>query len=522
MELTLQWLLEESELVGLKLLTCKEHLGNIISGVNIMDNPDTVRWIKPGELVLTTGYVFRENPSLQESTIADLRKAGCSALCIKSKRFLDEIPQPMLDASQKEGLPIIELPPDYSLADISETVSKHLFQEQFQDAIREQTLLNTLFNCYFQGRSMGEILKILSDYTASSVFILDNNTLSNWFSLTPQDASLLPDDESPKLEILFSRSLKSQVYFQGSIRTAGLLPFSNPSYTLCILYDEGKEPNWNTLSHALMILDFSRNNKEIHHPQVMNYYDSFFHFLMSEENFSESYQLQLCGYYGLPQPANCICALISAPAQTEPSSLKHLANEYDKELRQSGFSESSYFIAWNKSGICICFFPAKDQNLSPAIQEFLGNRETVCGISRPYAIPLREAYREAVLMLSLSRIFSDRKLFFFQDYLIFWNISKLPEGEKESIYRMTIQPLVDYDKKNDAGLTETLMEYFECHLNATLAASKLYIHRNTFLKRMEKIQSLIAFHPDDHHNLFSIYYGLCVYLFDNAIPERVD
>ena len=522
MELTLQWLLEESELVGLKLLTCKEHLGNIISGVNIMDNPDTVRWIKPGELVLTTGYVFRENPSLQESTIADLKKAGCSALCIKSKRFLDEIPQPMLDVSQKEGLPIIELPPDYSLADISETVSKHLFQEQFQDAIREQTLLNTLFNCYFQGRSMGEILKILSDYTASSVFILDNNTLSNWFSLTPQDASLLPDDETPKLEVLFSRSLKSQVCFQGSIRTAGLLPFSNPRYTLCILYEEGQEPNWNTLSHALMILDFSRNNKEIHHPQVMNYYDSFFHFLMSEENFSESYQLQLCGYYGLPQPANCICALISAPAQTEPSSLKHLANEYDKELRQSGFSESSYFLAWNKSGICICFFPAKDQNLSPAIQEFLRNKETVCGISRPYAIPLREAYKEAVLMLSLSRIFSDRKLFFFQDYLIFWNISKLPKGEKESIYRMTIQPLVDYDKKNDAGLTETLMEYFECHLNATLAASKLYIHRNTFLKRMEKIQSLIAFHPDDHHNLFSIYYGLCVYLFDNAIPERVD
>ena len=58
MELTLQWLLEESELAGLKLLTCKEHLSNAISGVNIMDNPDTVRWIKPGELVLTTGYVF--------------------------------------------------------------------------------------------------------------------------------------------------------------------------------------------------------------------------------------------------------------------------------------------------------------------------------------------------------------------------------------------------------------------------------------------------------------------------------
>lgn len=363
---------------------------------------------------------------------------------------------------------------------------------------------------------MGEILKILSDYTASSVFILDNNVLSNWFSLTPQDSALLSDDELPKLEVLASHSLKSQVCFQGNSRTAGLLPFSNPRYTLCILYEEGQEPNWNTLSHALMILDFSRNNKEIHHPQVMNYYDSFFHFLMSEENFSESYQLQLYGYYGLPQPANCICALISVPPQIKPSSLKHLANEYDKELRQSGFSESSYFIAWNKSGICICFFPSKDQNLSPAIQEFLVNTETVCGISRPYAVPLRQAYKEAVLMLSLARIFPERKRFFFQDYLIFWNVSKLSEEEKEAIYRMTIQPLVDYDEKNDAGLTETLMEYFECHLNATLAASKLYIHRNTFLKRMEKIQSLIDFHPDDHNNLFSIYYGLCVYLFDNT------
>lgn len=519
MELTLQWLIEESELIGLKLLTCNEHLSNIISGVNIMDNPDTVRWIKPGELVLTTGYVFRENPSLQEDTIIDLKKAGCAALCIKSKRFLDEIPQPMLDVSQKEGLPLIELPPDYSLADISETVSKNLFQEQFQDAIREQTLLNTLFNCYFQGRSMGEILKILSDYTASSVFILDNNALSNWFSLSPQDAAALADDELPKLEILSSRSLKSKVCFQGSSRTAGLLPFSNSRYTLCILYDEGQEPNWNTISHALMILDFSRNNKEIRHPQVMNYYDSFFHFLMSEDNFSESYQLQLYGYYGLPQPANCICALVAAGPQSEPASLKHLANEYDKALRQYGFSESSYFIAWNKSGICICFFPVKKLDLSHCIKEFFAEDEHVCGVSRPYPVPLRQAYKEAVLMLSLSQIFQDKKQFFFQDYLIFWNISKLSEEEKHSIYRMTVKPLIDYDKENDAGLTETLTEYFLCHLNATLAASKLYIHRNTFIKRMEKIQSLIDFRPDDYNNLFSTYYGLCVYLFDKTCVQ---
>ena len=115
-------------------------------------------------------------------------------------------------------------------------------------------------------------------------------------------------------------------------------------------------------------------------------------------------------------------------------------------------------------------------------------------------------------MLSLSRIFPDERVFFFQNYLIFHQIASLSEHEKEELYAMTVKPLVEFDRANHTSLTETLQKYFECHLNSSLAASKLYIHRNTFMNRIEKIQSLIDFHPDDSHNLFSVYYGLCIYL----------
>ena len=46
-----------------------------ITGVNILDNPDSIQWIKPGELILTTGYIFIDNPTLQENTIWGLKKS---------------------------------------------------------------------------------------------------------------------------------------------------------------------------------------------------------------------------------------------------------------------------------------------------------------------------------------------------------------------------------------------------------------------------------------------------------------
>lgn len=69
MGITINWLLHKSTLKNLKILTCQELSDTEITGVNILDNPDSIQWIKPGELILTTGYIFIDNPTLQENTI---------------------------------------------------------------------------------------------------------------------------------------------------------------------------------------------------------------------------------------------------------------------------------------------------------------------------------------------------------------------------------------------------------------------------------------------------------------------
>ena len=492
MKLTLDWLLTQSTLQGLKLLTCHSLTSTQICGVNIMDNPDTVQWIKPGELILTTGYIFVGHTDLQKQIPADLKKAGCAALCIKSKRFFDEIPPEILESAEQAQLPIIELPYQYSLSDISEEISRQLYHLQFEEIASEQSLFNELFNGYFQKKPLSELLEIVAQYLGCPVFILDKQQQNIWSS---QSEFAVPLDETP----------------------SAVFPFSNPRYSLCIYDKTNRELPVSTLTHVVKILDFSRVNIGMRSSGRQNYYDSFFQFVMNEENFSESTAIQISEYYGFPYPCSAICVLLSA-ANKHTLHTQEISAECQRILHNLSITLNSYFLAWNQNLICLCFFDEKSKSASYNAKCFVASAQkelffpVLFGISRPIPRKLPDAFQEASFMLSLSRIFPDKKVFFFHDYLIFHQIAALSEDEKNEFYTMTVKPLVDFDRENHTSLTETLQKYFECHLNSSLAASKLYIHRNTFLNRMEKIQSLIDFHPDDPHNLFSIYYGLCIYL----------
>jgi len=57
--------------------------------------------------------------------------------------------------------------------------------------------------------------------------------------------------------------------------------------------------------------------------------------------------------------------------------------------------------------------------------------------------------------------------------------------------------LVMDDKRTGGRLTDTLYEYLRCERNAALAAKRLYIHRNTMLYKIHKIEDIIGQSLDD-------------------------
>ena len=65
MPTTLRWLIESSSLENLHCVSWPEKLDTPISSVNVLDNLDVVKWIKPNELVLTSGYLFVDDEQEQ-------------------------------------------------------------------------------------------------------------------------------------------------------------------------------------------------------------------------------------------------------------------------------------------------------------------------------------------------------------------------------------------------------------------------------------------------------------------------
>ena len=66
---TIADLLKLPDIQGIRLLAGAGGVENEISRTNIMDNPDTFDWLISGELLLSTGYIFREDEELQRRLI---------------------------------------------------------------------------------------------------------------------------------------------------------------------------------------------------------------------------------------------------------------------------------------------------------------------------------------------------------------------------------------------------------------------------------------------------------------------
>lgn len=131
---TLNWLLKTSGLKNIKLLTSPTSLNTPISSVNVLDNPDVLKWFQRDELILTTGFVFKEHPEMMATSIKALKEAGCCALGIKVPRYFRTVPEELLQLATEYELPLLELPFFYSFSEIMHCVFRQVDKEAMPDA----------------------------------------------------------------------------------------------------------------------------------------------------------------------------------------------------------------------------------------------------------------------------------------------------------------------------------------------------------------------------------------------------
>ncbi len=84
------------------------------------------------------------------------------------------------------------------------------------------------------------------------------------------------------------------------------------------------------------------------------------------------------------------------------------------------------------------------------------------------------------------------------------------------VYQDQIAHIVNYDRRKNTDLLETLETYLECAGNLTRTADRLFVHRNTLIQRLDRLQSLCDIELQERSNWLTLQVAVKVYRLRNS------
>jgi purine catabolism regulator len=146
-----------------KVVAGEAGLDRIVERANVMEVPDIIAWVKPRELLLTTGYPLRDTPDGLAPLVRALDEAGVSALGVKLHRYLDDLPAEMIEAANTAGLPLLLLPDDAAFDDLLHEVVGDVLLRRSSAAARSDAVGRALMSVVLHGGGLDELMASLHD-----------------------------------------------------------------------------------------------------------------------------------------------------------------------------------------------------------------------------------------------------------------------------------------------------------------------------------------------------------------------
>ncbi|TDC44994.1 PucR family transcriptional regulator [Actinomadura sp. KC345] len=162
-----------STLNGARLIAGRSGLERIVQRLNVMEVPDILSWVKPNELLLTTGYPLRNTPQSLDNLVADLDERGLAALAIKLGRYLDSLPAEMIAQADRRGFPLILLPNDVGFDDILNQVLTDILNRQAAVLARTEEVHRALVQIVLCGGGLQEVVDEVATLLDVAVVVLD-------------------------------------------------------------------------------------------------------------------------------------------------------------------------------------------------------------------------------------------------------------------------------------------------------------------------------------------------------------
>lgn len=153
---------EEVQAAHPRVLAGRNRLHRAVRWVHISDVPDAAKYLRGGELLLTTGVGLPEDRNELAGYVRELAEAGVSGVGIELVRRFHEMPRELIDAADRWDVPLIALEKEVQFVAITEAVHAQILDRQLAK-LRVQESVRHAFQALPPGASPREVVRKMSE-----------------------------------------------------------------------------------------------------------------------------------------------------------------------------------------------------------------------------------------------------------------------------------------------------------------------------------------------------------------------
>jgi PucR family transcriptional regulator, purine catabolism regulatory protein len=554
---------------GLKIVAGEKGIHNEISIVNIIENPEAFDWLSPNELLLSTGYIFKDNEELQNRIIKELAEINCAGLVVKMKRYFDKLPQNMIDQANKLGLPLIELPFEYTLSKVISIINEKASGRY--DLLNRKTLdiHNLFFRITLEGGGIEKISTLLSETINNPIILVDKEWKLLHFTEHPDNKIPLAYcfdlgknrtlfqqefiDSIPNNISDIKKSIKRIYHLEGMEIKCRILPVAvaNHIYGYIVVWQtvrELSEFDYIILEQASTIMALERiKAREIEEVKLKIRQDFFDDLLMGKITSSESIQ-NLSQLHGLHYQYKYFCLVVTIdPLDNHPKEdfiarkvrLENKARKcVDTVYEQSNLSHGEITCFHRNNRIIILV--GQHENRPPisiedakqyashiymALNKHVKQTTFLVGIGSQYETihSLHKSFSEANEAIRLMQKIEDHEgISHFEDHAVYHFLdSNIKDVELERFFMKSLGILYEHDRLHGTSYIITLENFFSNNLNISETAKSMFLHRNTLIYRIEKIKEILSNDLKNSEELLQYQLAIKIYRLLNKNTQTI-
>lgn len=520
-------------------------LNHKVTGITVIDSPDISSWIKGGEVILTSFYPVKGMGEEELRVwMSDLASKKVSALIVKLRRAISEIPNAILEVCEKNSIPIIKIPKDIPFIEITYPVMGQLFNREAEKLKYFKAIHSRFTELSLQNVSSDIIIETLDELIGNPVTIYNESFQK--ISGTNSDVELFYEiDKTEEIEENYDTKF---LFYRRTVIFPKL--YERECEQILVPIRTINQTQINLVVHAV--------NKDIHE------YD-----YIAIENAATALSLELVKQIAISEVEkkfknDLIDDLVSGKIKSPDSiydratitkfdtdgkyaavifNLKPLEEQRlpNKNIDRHQRLQKHYELLENTIDFYLTDAIIRDRvdeilvlwKVSSKIDnekiEINKIKQTVKHIRdkfqasiKEYAVQvgigniareitdLSKSYNEARDTLTIGQS-SNRKDFTisFNDLGIYRLLYKFDDvNQLKDFIPASLQKLLEYRKSNKDALLETLNVFLQCQQNIARSAQLLFVHYKTVTYRLERIKEITGMDLEDPEEMLSVQVGL--------------